>query len=109
MTGVCPRSTAASGVATGGRSTEGLGMMSTRMRPTLTPEPTWAAYVTVDVPGVWPVTVRTLVSRLVSRVSWPGPLTACARRMRLGVGRVGAGDVVAERLELDRLADDGSQ
>src|SRR6478735_9333553 len=89
MTGVWPRSTAASGVATGGRSTEGFGMMSTRMRPTLTPDPTWAAYVTVEVPGVWPVTVSTPVSRLVSSVSCPGPLTAWARRIR-ACGSVGS-------------------
>ncbi len=110
MTGVWPRSTAASGVATGGRSTEGLGRMSTRMRPTLTPEPTWAAYVTVDGAGRLArhgedVGVEVGVERELAR-ALDGLREAHAG---LRVGRVGAGDVVAERLELDRLADDGAQ
>ena len=89
MTGSWSRTVAESGAATGGWSSLGLGRMSTRIRPAATAEPTCAAYVTRKVPWALPVTVRTLVSRLVSMTSAPGPRTSEARRIR-APGSVGS-------------------
>ena len=89
MTGSWSRTVAESGAATGGSSSLGLGRMSTRIRPAATAEPTCAAYVTRKVPWALPVTVRTLVSRLLSMTSAPGPRTSEARRIR-APGSVGS-------------------